>query len=266
MNDVIIKDFQSYPTTIPLVLRETNLASAIANQKQILIKPNLTLNLPPPITTPVELVEEVVKFCQQHSPAKIIIAEGSGGCDTSQSFQELGYETLAKKYNIKLIDLNKTERIEKENPTALKLKKVALPKIAFNSYIINIPVLKIHGAAKMTAAMKNVYGFYLNSSYLMRAGEWIVTHGLGKEWWNKSELHLFGVHETIIDLNSYIHFDFNLVDASVGQNENEVHGFPFNPPIGKIIAGNSAKEVDYACAPFLRLNPKKIKYLIGGEK
>jgi uncharacterized protein (DUF362 family) len=262
MEKVIIKDFKSYQETVPAILKEADLAEVIKKQKQILLKPNLTTNLPPPVTTAAELTEEVIKFCQNNSPAKIVIAEGAGGCDTEKVFSDLGYTKLAQKYDVKLLDLNKVERIERQNPNALKLKKVFLPKIGFESFIINLPVLKVHLAAKMTAAMKNVYGFYLNQKWLKQEGLiWRAAKTFVKDWWNKSELHLFGVNETIIDLNNYIKFDFNLVDASIGQLGEEIHGKPCEPPIGKLIAGYDAKAVDIACAPFLGLDPKEIVYL-----
>ena len=274
MNKIIIENFESWAITIPKILDQCNLAEKIAGQQQILLKPNLTINLPPPVSTPVEFVEEVVKFILKNSKAKIVIAEGAGGCDTQKCFSDLGYEKLAEKYPIELIDLNLAQRIKKENPNAIKLKKVYLPQISFESFIINLPVLKIHSEAKMTAALKNVFGFYLNSNWLMkkvgglfgRSGEgWLATRSSAlrrsEVWWNKSELHFSGVNNSIKDLNNYIKFDFNLVDASIGQLESEVHGLPCSPPIGKIIAGFDAKKVDIACAPLLNLDPKEIKYL-----
>ncbi len=259
MNNITIAQFESYSTTIPEILKKFALDRILAHEKQILIKPNLTINLPHPVTTPVALVEEVVRFCQTYSQAKIIIAEGAGGCDTSLCFHELGYSKLAEKYQLELLDLNKAKRDPKSNPDALKLKKVALPKVAFESYIINLPVLKVHGAAKLTAAMKNVFGFYLNSQYLFKGLGWLASRGFG--WWNKSELHILGLNESISDLNQYINFDFNLVDATIGQYDGEIHGTSVNPPINKMIAGFDPKEVDRACAPLLNLDVNKIGYL-----
>jgi len=251
---LIIKNFNSYQTTIPEVLNESGLADIIRKQKQILIKPNLTTCVKPPATTPVQLVEEIVKFCQKNSQAKIIIGEGAGGCDTARCFKELGYEEMAKKYEVELLDLNRAARVYKND--------IALPKIAFDSFIINVPVLKEHSAAKLTAAMKNVFGFYLNKEYVNKIGQWVgAIFRLG--WWNKSELHAKGVNKSIVKLNQLIKFDFNIVDGSVGQRGNEVYGTPCNPPIGKIIAGFDVKEVDKECAKLLQIDPGKIDYLGG---
>jgi uncharacterized protein (DUF362 family) len=126
-----------------------------------------------------------------------------------------------------------------------------LPKIIFESFFINLPVLKEHDEAIITCAAKNLFGFYLNQK--------IIPSIIG--WWNKSELHLFGVHKSIIDLNNYIKSDFVLVDASVGQKGNEITGPACQPPIKKLIAGFDALEVDRFCVPLLRHDPKEIPYL-----
>jgi uncharacterized protein (DUF362 family) len=133
MANVLIRDFQNFQTSVPLILEEADLKNKIKGWKKIILKPNLTTNRKPPCTTPVELVEEVVKFIQA-TGTEIIIAEGSGGCDTPKAFKDLGYQDLAEKYNLRLIDLNKEERIEKENSQALVLKKVKLPKIIFEGF------------------------------------------------------------------------------------------------------------------------------------
>jgi len=249
MTNVLIRDFQSFQTSVPLLLEEVGLKNKIKGWEKIILKPNLTTNRKPPCTTPVELVEEVVKFIQTIG-AEIVIAEGSGGCDTQKAFRDLGYQDLAEKYNLKLVDLNREERIEKENTQALVLKRVKLPKIIFEGFLINLPVLKEHNEAVVTCAMKNLFGLYLNQKVSSIFG-----------WWNKSELHHFGVHESIHDLNLYVKSHFILVDASVGQKGNEITGYPCQPPLGKLIAGFDAKEIDKICANLLGHKIEEVEYL-----
>jgi len=98
--------------------------------------------------------------------------------------------------------------------------------------------------------MKNLFGLYLNQKIASVFG-----------WWNKSELHHFGVHESIHDLNLYVKSHFVLVDASVGQKGNEITGSPCQPPLGKLIAGFDAKEVDKVCTNLLGHKIEEIKYL-----
>lgn len=250
---IFVKDFASFKETVPAVLKEAGLAEKIKNEKIIVLKPNLTTNRPPPCTTPAKLIEEVIKFCRAQTKGEMIVAEGSGGCNTQQAFADLGYYLLRKKYSVKLIDLNRSERILLKNHRALVLKEVNLPKIVLESFFINLPVLKEHNEAILTCAAKNLFGLYLNEKEESLVG-----------WWNKSELHSFGVHQAICDLNLYRPSDFVLVDASVGQKGSEIYGSPAQPPIRKLVAGFDALEVDRFCAPLLGLDPKTIPFLILG--
>lgn len=245
--------FESFLKSVPTILNKAGLGKLIKDQKRILLKPNLTTNYPPPCTTPVELVEEVVKFCQKNSKAEILIVEGSGGCETALAFRELGYEDLLAKYQVKLIDLNREKRIKYSNPNALLMKEVKLPEILFDGFFINLPVLKQHNEGIMTCAAKNLFGIYLNSN--------LITQFTNK-WWNKSELHFkYTVQKSVYDLNLYRPSDFVLVDASIGQIGNEITGNPCSPPIKKLIAGFDNFEVDRYVTPYLNLDPIAIPYL-----
>lgn len=251
---MLVKNFVSFPKTVPQILKQSNLAEKIKNQKRILIKPNLTTTKLSPCTTPAECIKEIIKFCQKHSQAEIIIAEGSGGCNTRDAFEKLGYQKLADKYKVELVDLNREKRIRVENSKALKLEKIKLPKIVFKSFLINVPVLKEHDEAVVTCAMKNLFGLYLNRVPL----PW--------QWWNKSELHFFGVHQSIYDLNLYVKSNFILVDASIGQKGNEIIGPACQPPIKKIIAGYNIVKIDKFCSKLLGHKPEDIDYLKYADK
>lgn len=253
MTNVYSVDFISFTKSVPQILEKASLFKMIKRQKKIILKPNLTTNLPPPCTTPAALVEEIIKYCQANSQATIVVAEGSGGCDTQQSFKDLGYQKLEEKYGVDLIDLNREKRVELKNSQAKSLKKVNLPKIILEGFFINLPVLKQHDEGILTCATKNLFGIYLNSG--------LIRHFLPR-WWNKSELHYkYGVQSSIYDLNLYRSSDFVLVDASVGQVGNEIHGPPCTPPLKKLFAGFDNLEVDRFCAPYLNLDPKAIPYL-----
>lgn len=253
MDKVLSIDFISFSKSVPEILEKAGLFKLVKNQKKIILKPNLTTIIPPPCTTPVELVEEVIKFLRKFTKAEIIVAEGSGGCDTQAAFKELGYEKLRENDRVKLVDLNREERVEKENPLARVLKKVKLPKTLFEGFFINLPVLKQHDGGILTCATKNLFGIYLNQG--------LIKHFLPR-WWNKSELHYkYGVQESVYDLNLYRPSDFVLVDASIGQTGNEIHGSPCCPPLKKLFAGFDNLEVDRFCAPFLNLDPNSIPYL-----
>ena len=94
--------FTTYNSAITTLLDKLNLERKIKNIDKIIIKPNLLENVPPPCTTDVKCVEATVKYIIERKPGiNITVIEGSGGCNTWEAFNFLGYSQMAKKYKIK---------------------------------------------------------------------------------------------------------------------------------------------------------------------
>jgi uncharacterized protein (DUF362 family) len=222
----------------------------ISKQKRIIIKPNLTTNRGPSCTTDKRMVEALINFFYGLGK-EIIIAEASGGCETSKCFKELGYTEVAKKYGIELMDLNNAETVLCQDRSAYKLKEFKLPKILSNSFLISVPVLKEHDWAKITCALKNMFG--------IASGRFYDTEP--SSGWNKAGLHSLGVDECIVDINCYRKPDLSLVDARIGQFGNEIYGHAAKPPFNIIFGGFDAVAVDFLAAKLLGHDPLRIKHL-----
>jgi uncharacterized protein (DUF362 family) len=263
MSKVFETKFESYEKSIAKIFKEIK---PKIKENRVVIKPNLTTNLPPPVTTDIRCVKEVITNLRRIYNSEIIIAEGSGGCDTLKAFEELSYKKLAKDYDIKLVDLNRAERVELRNRRAIKLKSILFPKVLLNSYLINIPVPKEHSSAKITNSLKNMFGIYLPKSFLV---EWnksklakigvIVSKNIFMRGWNKANLHVLGVHESIYDLNLYKKPDLTICDARVGQIGEEIYGEPYK--LNKIIVSFDPVACDSYVANLFGYSWREIKYL-----
>lgn len=267
---VIVAEFESYEKTIRKIFDALGDLKNRIKEEKIVIKPNLTINLLPPVTTSVECVEAILKEILRRSIAKdrkIIVAEGSGGCDTLQAFKDLGYEKLRREFNIELIDLNRAERVELRNEKALKLKSMLFPSVLLNSFLINVPVPKEHSSAIITNSLKNMFGIYLSKGYL---AEWnmlrrigvVVARKIFSRGWSKCDLHVLGVHESIYDINLYKKPDLTICDARIGQMEQEIDGKPCIPAINKIFASYDPVAIDSYVAKLFGHDWKNIKYLV----
>jgi len=263
---IFITDFDTYEKSIKRIFKALKIKEKIKEDK-IVIKPNLTINKKPPTTTDVNCVREIIKnIFDLKIRSKIFIAEGSGGCDTLKAFKELGYKELEKEFDIKIIDLNRAKRIRIKNESAIALKQIYFPKILLNSFLINVPVPKEHSSAIITNSLKNMFGIYLSKGYI---AEWgilknigvIVSRNVFARGWSKADLHIFGVHKSIHDLNIYKKPDLTICDARIGQKGNEIDGFPCNPPINKIIASYDPVACDSYVAKIFGWDWKEIEYL-----
>ena len=239
MSEIFEINFKEFDKKILAVFELMKLKEILKKEKRIVLKPNLTTCLPYPITTDPNFVEMIVEKILSFYDGEIFIAEGSGGYDTNLAFLKLGYQKIAKKFKIKLIDLNRAERIKVENKNALVLKSVWLPKIILNSFLISLPVPKDHSSAVFTCSLKNMIGIFLSKDYvkeydrekLEKIGVFVAKK-IWEKGWNKGELYEIGLHQAIFDLNLYKKPDLTICDARYGIKGSELGGKKIK--IGKI--------------------------------
>lgn len=251
-NNVYVCEFKSWKDSLYRLLDASNLVSRLAQDKrQVLIKPNLVAYLAPPITTPVELVEAIVDYIQDHAPqTKILIGDGSGDVDepTTEIARKLGFMDLARDRAVEFVDLNEAELIHLKKPGCVRWTEMHLPKVIFDSFLISVPPLKAHTLADVTFTMKNMIGvtppaFYQHS-----------------DRWKKSAFHIH-VHQAVFELNKYRTPDFSVIDATVGMKEAHLRGPVCDPKPNLLIAGYDPVAVDACACGVLKRNWKQIDYI-----
>ena len=210
------------------LLQTANLALEISDRKKrILIKPNLVTPSPAGYgaTTHPEIVAGIIEYLQENGFSDITVAEGSWvGDKTSEAFDICGYNEIAVKYDVKLLDTQKTLTY-KCDCSGMSLNLCNCVKNA--DFIINVPVLKGHCQTKITCALKNMKGLIPNSE--------------------KRRFHTMGLHKPIAHLNAGIHQDFIIVDHICGDLSFEEGG---NPVVRNcIMAAKDPVLIDtYACS------------------
>lgn len=245
MSKVAKVKFKDYRRSIPAALNAIGAAEKLPQRGLIIIKPNLTTDSPPPVTTDVEAAKAVYQYCKRHSRAEIVIGEGSGNGTTADIYQSLGYTALAKKRGIRLLDFNSEKAVRLKKRDAFVLKEFYLPEISSDAFIISLPVLKDHSFTQTTVAMKNMFGLAPEPYY--------------KGSWNKSKLHSPSTHKSVVDVCLYKKPDLCLVDASVALAGMHLAGT--KKKIGMLLAGFDPVAVDAVGSELLGHNPKRIQYL-----
>jgi uncharacterized protein (DUF362 family) len=88
-------------------------ARAVSADKPVLIKPNYIDASHPStgITTDPRVIEGVVAFLKKHDVKEIIIGEGTGMGDTLNAFKIGGVDDVARRWKVRMVDLNKDESI-----------------------------------------------------------------------------------------------------------------------------------------------------------
>ena len=203
--------------------------------RKIVIKPNLITDHPYPVTTPPETVEALIEyFCKCN---EIVIAEGSGFKDTEELFKRFGYAKLAKRYGVRLVDLNSDGFEVLEMPAASVLKRFELPLTLKDSYLVSAAVLKRHSMAGVTLSLKNMLGATIGP--------------------DKGRFHP-GLHENIVDLNLYLRPKLAVIDGRLGLNS-ELGGRA--KEFGVMIFSEDPVAADAVGAKILGLNPLEVRHL-----
>jgi len=211
-------------------------------KQKVVIKPNLIAAEPPPTTTPVNLVEALIKY-HLEAECEVIIAEGSGWSETFEAYEKLGYLKLSKKYGVKLVDLNNDDFELINNPKALFLKKFEFPLTLKNAYIISTPILKEHSITHVTLSLKNMLGATL--------GEKAKTAKKGR--FHKS------LDESIVDVNLYLKPGLAVIDGRIAGVGGELNAKP--KKLNIVIFSTDLVAADAVAASYLGFNPLSIHHL-----
>ncbi len=248
---VFERRFAGWSETIGPLLDDAQLPARLQGVGRILIKPNLVEALDPPITTPVELVAALVIYLREKAPgAEVIVAEGSGAKDyeTDHAFRYLGYEALARELGFKLVDLNRESLVTLNRDDCHRWPEMHLPEIVFDSFLLSVPVLKVHTLAGVTLTMKNMMGLAPPQFY-QQGGHW-----------KKASFHT-GIQDAVLDLNRYRAADFTLLDATVGMPEAHLWGAVCDPPVNILAASHDPVAIDAYGANLLQRDWRDIGHI-----
>lgn len=243
-------EFESYETSVTEALDRINARDCLAGQDLILLKPNLVNADPFPVTTSPDFCRSVIQYIRACSSARLVIAEGCGDdlLETNEVFSHLKYDILAREFDVELLDLNHAPLTQKALPYNRIFPEIHLPEIAFDSFILSLPVLKAHSLAGMTGTLKNMMGFAPPAYY--------GVHGS----WKKAFFHR-QMQPSLVELNRYRTPDLTLMDASVGLCQYHLGGPVCDPPVNRLVAGFDPVAVDQEAARLLGMEPYAVPHI-----
>jgi len=138
--------------TIPAILKELGLERVIHPDDRVLLKPNFCCYLKEGVTTNLEMVEAVIREVREITPRVILGETHSWGKDIDRVFAGLDLDCP-------LVNLAEVEGFEIEGPYGT----ASIPRLALESRIINIPILKTHTLTRVTFGIKNLFGLVQES-------------------------------------------------------------------------------------------------------
>jgi uncharacterized protein (DUF362 family) len=211
----------------------------------VLVKPNIGWNKTPMegADTNPELVGKIVASVLKAGAKKVVCFDHSVHVE-KDCWERSGIAKAVKENSGEMATAaNESDYREVDLPKAKILKKVKVHKLYLDSdVVINVPILKSHGGARITAALKNLMGVV----------------------WDRRFWHREGLQEAIGEVALVRKPDLNVVDAYLVMRENGPLGVSTEDLLLKkmqilstdIVLADAAAiktmEVDPAAVPYLK--------------
>ena len=133
----------------------------IKNGHKVVVKPNIGWDKAPELAanTNPELVGEIVRQCIAAGAKEVVVFDNT--CDEwKKCYANSGIESAAKKAGAKVIPANEKSYYKDVSlPKGKKIKEMRVHEAILDCDAwINVPILKHHGGANMSIAMKNLMG------------------------------------------------------------------------------------------------------------
>lgn len=160
----------------------------------VLVKPNIGWDRPPEsgADTNPELVGRIVRRCLEAGAKEVVVFDHT--CDNwVNSYSNSGIKAAVEAAGGKMVSgAVEADYREVEIPGAVSMKKTQVHRLVLDCDVFfNVPVLKHHGGAKMTCAMKNFMGVV----------------------WDRRIMHRENLQQSIADACLIRRPDLNVVDA-----------------------------------------------------
>ncbi|MDR2169402.1 MAG: DUF362 domain-containing protein [Planctomycetaceae bacterium] len=221
------------------LLKVVGVSSKLRGDMRVVIKPNLVVAKPASegATTHPEIVEGIIRFLRDFGINDLTIAEGSWlGEVTGRAFSCCGYDVLAKRYGIRIVDTKK-DKVIKKSTQGLELGICAT---FFDcDFLINVPVLKGHCQTNVTCCLKNLKGCIPDDE--------------------KRRYHNTGLHKPIAALNTILKPDIHVIDGICGDPTFEEGGNPV--AANRILCGFDPALLDSYCAGLIGYSPDEVEYI-----
>lgn len=220
----------------------------ISNNDKVLIKPNLCAAKPwsTGTTTDPLLTEKVIRRIKEITDDITLCESDHSTVDAEYVFRYLGFEEIARRYDLRLINLSDRRNVVMlKNPDGYILKELPLHKEMLNAdLIINLPVMKTNEISGITLSLKNMFGT-------------IATR-------EKATFH-DDIHGVIADINRFVGRTLVILDARCAmQGDGPINGDVLH--LDTLVFGDDMVAVDYIGAQIMGFDPDEIEHIALSER
>jgi uncharacterized protein (DUF362 family) len=239
------------------------IAAAIGN-KRVVLKPNNVIINVPLCATHADNLEGIIDFLHSIGKTDIVIAESPANGSAMDGFANYGYDKLAAKYNVKLVNLDNEgyEVVYVVNEKDMQPHPVRVATMLMdpkNNFVISAAKLKTHDLVGITLSLKNI----VVGSGIKDSGAGLNRQGSGGGRSDKPIMHgggTYGINYNIFSLSAKLHPDLAVIDGYEGmEGTGPVNGTPVSQKV--CIASMDWLAADRVGAELMGVDFSKIGYL-----
>ncbi len=211
---------------------------------RVVIKPNICAGKPSDtgaVTDPA-VVLEVCKVVSECGGQPVVCESPIYPFPSSRVFRRAGYDDFENRYGYPLLDIDSSPSKRVRIPEGVAIDHAVISEEVLKcDVLINVPVLKTHLQTTVSLGLKNLKGVVV-----------------GKQ---KHLIHLSGLNEGIVDLNTLVKSHITIIDGIIGM---EGGGGPTNGrPVrmNVIVASDNVVEADSTGVRIMGGDPKAVEHI-----
>lgn len=214
------------------------------NVENVVIKPNLCYywDYSTGQTTDPKFIAALINFIRNKTSSNInisIVESDASAMKCKYAFKFLGYEKMAKKHNVRLVNLSEDKSEKVEVTVGNEHFQFMTPQTIKNADLrINVPKIKYMSHTKISCSLKNIFGC-------------------------NPEPKKFKYHpkldETIIALNKIMKFHIHILDGLIVAGSQPTK-------LGLIMASQDPVALDAAASELAGVNPKTVCHITLANK
>jgi uncharacterized protein (DUF362 family) len=216
----------------------------VKKNQTVVVKPNIGWDTSPQrgATTNPDLVKRIIEHCFSAGAKTVYVFDNT--CDNwNKCYENSGIKKAVRDAGGKLVPANSESNYQQVDvKNGKKLKKTKVHELILSSDVfINVPVLKNHDSAVITAAMKNNMGIVWDRGY-----------------WHRNDLN-----QCIADFAAYRKPDLNVVDAYRVMTKRGPRGVSEEDLVlmKSLILSKDIVAVDVAAAKLFGAEPANVSYI-----
>ncbi len=210
----------------------------------VVVKPNIGWDVPPERAGNAQpaLVKQIIRHCMDAGAKDVYVFDHT--CDKwFKCYANSGIEQAVKHAGGKMVPGHKEDYYQEVPiPVGKRLTGAKVHELLLESDVfINVPVLKSHGSAKLTIAMKNLMGVV----------------------WDRRFWHRNNLHQCIADYATFRKPDLNVIDAYYVMKKNGPRGVSTADLVTmkSQILSTDMVAADTAAAKLFGMDPAEVPYI-----